>query len=181
MIFKHPLLLGVMLAALTTHAETVTLEFDLPHINTADYERPFVAVWAEQPGQRQAVKDIALWYNNKKWLKDIRRWWRKSGRYSNQKPNISQQPGSNQAIDAISGATRSAGHYQVVWDGRDAHGKPLTGPVTLYFEAVREHGDRSLLKQTIQLGNGNQDYILKAGSELGPVTIIVGEHHALTD
>lgn len=144
-------------------ADAHQIEFTIPQIATSKYQRPFVAVWVEQKGQRKAVSTISVWFDDKKWLKDIRRWWRKAGRYG-------------QAVDGVTGATRAPGGYTLKWDGTDNQGKELPeGEYILYLEAVREHGDRTLLKQKIALGKGQQVYKLDAGAELGPVNISIGE------
>lgn len=157
-------LLSAVLSAPNLYAETVTIDMQLPAIQAGKYQRPFVAVWVEQKGQRQALKTLSIWYDDKKWLKDIRRWWRKAGRYDGD-------------IDHVTGATKPPGRYQLIWDGTDSHGKTVSpGEYTLYLEAVREHGNRTLLKQPIIMGAGNkQTYTLNAGDELGPVNIVVGE------
>lgn len=144
-------------------ASEVTVAFHLPQLAVAKYQRPFVAVWVEQKGKRKALGTISVWYDDKKWLKDIRRWWRKAGRY-------------DQNLDAVTGATKPPGHYVLKWDGKDNDGVQLEGEYTLYLEAVREHGNRTLLKQKVTLGKGKaQTYELDAGDELGPVNIQVGE------
>jgi hypothetical protein len=161
---KKLLLSALLVIAPLSQAETVTIEFQLPQLNTSQYQRPFVAVWVEQKGQRQAVKTISVWFDDKKWLKDIRRWWRKAGRY-------------DQAVDGVTGATKPPSSYNLTWDGSNIQGQPLpAGEYTLYLEAVREHGNRTLLKQKIMLGTDElQTYTLEAGDELGVVSIQVGK------
>ena len=145
-------------------AETTTIDLQLPTIGSGNYQRPYVAVWVERKGERRAVRTISVWYEDKKWLKDIRRWWRKAGRYAAD-------------LDGVTGATRAPGNYQLSWDGRDQVGQPLdAGKYTLYLEAVREHGNRTLLKQPITLGaDTSQTYQVDAGLELGAVTVRIGE------
>lgn len=154
------LLTGLMAQPLM--AQTVDIEFQLPTISSGQYKRPYAAVWVEKAGERQAVETLAIWYEDKKWLKDVRRWWRKAGRY-------------DAATDAVTGATKPPGAYKLKWSAKDAEGNALSGEYLLCFEAVREHGNRTLLKQKIELGKGTQRYQLKAGDEIGPVTIVVGE------
>lgn len=154
------LILGLL--AQPAWAQRVDVELTLPNIASSQYKRPFTAIWIEKTGQRAGNTTLAVWYDEKKWLKDIRRWWRKTGRYDD-------------ALDAVTGATKPPGKYQVSWESKDAQGNALEGEYVLYLEAVREHGNRTLLKQKIQFGAGAQTYHLKAGDELGPVKIIVGE------
>lgn len=140
-------------------AQEVEMEFTLPVIQTGQYQRPYVAVWVET-SKGKAVKTLAIWHEDKKWLKDLRRWWRKAGRY--QKENL----------DAVTGATKAPGQFTLLWDGKDHKGVSLpAGEYQLCFEASREHGSRTLLKQKFQLPASGQSYQLKAGTELGPVVI----------
>ena len=143
-------------------AQSVDVTLTLPAISSGQYKRPYVAVWVERKGERRALTTLAVWHEDKKWLKDIRRWWRKAGRY-------------NSDVDGVTGATRAPGTYRLSWNGKDAAGIALSGDVLLCLESVREHGDRTLLKQVIHLGDGAQHYTLAAGEELGPISIQVGE------
>src|SRR5206468_3894354 len=54
--------------------------------------------------------------------------------------------------DAVSGATRAAGAYNLQWDGKGLDGKPLAGDHTLWIEAAREHGPHSVMSGPIVLG-----------------------------
>lgn len=153
------LLLGLATPALA--APAVSVEFELPRIANGEAHRPFVAVWVEQAGK--PVRSLALWMDDNEWEVDLRRWWRKAGRYGDQK------------LDAVTSATRGAGSYQLNWDGRTASGQPLAaGKYLLVLEAVREDGNRTLLKQPFNLGGEAQRFSLPAGQEIGPVTLIVG-------
>lgn len=152
-------MLALSLASLPAVAD-VTLSLELPRHEGSQY-RPYVAVWVENP-QQQAVATIAVWRKEADWLKDMRRWWRKSGRYENDLP------------DGVSGATRKPGVHQLHWDGRDHQGNALpSGRYTLHIEAVREHGSRSLVSQSIELDQ-TASYHLKPVAELGPITIHTG-------
>lgn len=160
---KSVAMVGLLSGSALLHADQVSISFELPQIAVAKYQRPFVAVWVEEKGQRKALDTVGVWYDDKKWLKDIRRWWRKAGRY-------------DQELDGVTGATKPPGSYELIWDGKDKQGNEVSGEVTLYLEAVREHGNRTLLKQKINLGSGaKQSYELTAGDEIGPVRILVGD------
>jgi len=151
------LLLAACLSLPAVYADTLRIELELPVIQTVQYEPPFVAIWLEQKGQRRAVKTLSVWYNDKKWLKDIRRWWRKAGRY-----------GDDDDFDAVTSATRVPGRYQEQWELTDL----VAGEYILYLEAVREHGNRTVLKQAITLGAEQAQQIeLAGGQEIGPVNI----------
>ncbi|GLP95593.1 DUF2271 domain-containing protein [Paraferrimonas sedimenticola] len=165
---KKRLLLGAVAAVLLGSAQaanvppsaSMQIEFELPKLEVADYARPYVAIWVEDSGGK-TVRNIALWTGkDTEWLKDIRRWWRKFGRYQ------------GDGIDAYSSATRPAGQYQVQWDAKDGEGNPVTsGDYTLYVEVVREHGGRDLVRQPIQLGQQEFSMSSKAKYEIGSVTL----------
>lgn len=66
-------------------AAQMDIEVQIPRLDVAEYHRPYVALWLEQDNRHAA--DVALWYDLKlaeqegeKWLKDLRQWWRRSGR-----------------------------------------------------------------------------------------------------
>ncbi|MFN3881280.1 MAG: DUF2271 domain-containing protein [Nitrincola lacisaponensis] len=142
--------------------EAVTIEVTLPAIEGPMYYRPYVAVWVEND-QGEVVKNIALWSKEPDWLKDMRRWWRKTGRYG----------GAD--IDAVSGATRRPGSYSLSWDGMDAQGQSLSpGRYSVHVEAAREHGSRSWVQADIELGSGPKKYTIEPSEELGEIHIMTG-------
>ncbi|MBP7567904.1 MAG: DUF2271 domain-containing protein, partial [Burkholderiaceae bacterium] len=67
-------------------AADMALKVEIPRLTVAEYHRPYVAIWIEKNDQSFAG-NLAVWYDIKmrnnegtKWLKDMRAWWRKSGR-----------------------------------------------------------------------------------------------------
>lgn len=94
------------------------------------------------------------------WLKDLRSWWRKVGRYD------------RELVDAVTSATRPAGQYRFVWDGTSDNGERLEqGEYTIHIEVVREHGGRNYLRQKVTLGNENASYQLTPTEETGVITL----------
>ncbi|GAD77222.1 hypothetical protein VAZ01S_066_00140 [Vibrio azureus NBRC 104587] len=137
----------------------VDVEFQLPTINTTTYARPYVAVWIED-ADRKPVKTIQLWVGKDEWLKDLRSWWRKVGRYD------------RELVDAVTSATRPAGQYRFIWDGKDDAGQPLEqGEYTFHVEVVREHGGRNYLRQKMQLADNEVSYQIKPTEETGQITL----------
>ena len=71
--------------ALGLAEKQLAIDLDLPNIQADPYFRPYVAIWLEDTN-RQPIETIALWYqintenveepDDKKWLKDLRQWWR---------------------------------------------------------------------------------------------------------
>ena len=133
---------GLLLAALLagpTLAADLEVTVAIPRLDVAEYHRPYVAVWIERPDNSVAA-NLAVWYDLKmandegtKWLKDMRQWWRRSGR-------TLQMP-----VDGVSGATKPAGEHRLQFKA----GKPPlvdlpTGDYRLVVEAAREVGGREL-------------------------------------
>jgi len=141
-----------------SQATTLTVDFTLPEFDKQDYRKPYVAIWAET---KDDTKNLLLWHltkrDNDKWLVDIRRWWRKEGRYSNNK------------FDGMTGATKSAGQHQVQLDIAD-----LTD-FTLLIEVVRQKGGRSLVRQKINLNDNSPHYNIAPSDEIGDIKIKVNK------
>ena len=67
-------------------AGTLELSVEIPKLSVAEYHRPYVAVWIEDASGKVAA-NLSVWYDvdlkdneGEKWLKDIRQWWRRTGR-----------------------------------------------------------------------------------------------------
>lgn len=142
-------------------AEQVEIQVNIHELDSAMYYRPYVAVWVED-AQENSIKTLSVWRKEADWLKDMRRWWRKAGRYDQGE------------LDSVTGATRRPGSYPVIWDGKDQQGKTVpAGRYIINIEAAREHGSRSLIRQPIELGAGPLSYSTEAAEELGSITIQV--------
>ena len=164
------LLLPALLAGLiarTAHAADIGLSIEVPRLDVAEYHRPYVAIWIEHPDQSVAA-DLAVWYdvakkNNEgtEWLKDMRQWWRRSGR--NQ-----QFP-----VDGVSGATKPAGKHALAFD---AASKPLSqlkpGQYAVVVEAAREVGGRELVRIPFQWPPQKAEQLAARGEhELGAIAL----------
>jgi hypothetical protein len=143
-------------------AQVITVEVEIPEIQTTPYHKPYVAVWIETP-KRKGVHTLAFWKEQSDWFKDLRQWWRKIGRKKS--PNY----------DATTGATRKPGKYQLSWDGLNLNGNKLNaGEYVLHIESVREQGSREYLRQKFTFGlNQTQQYQLQGKSELGSIIISI--------
>jgi len=123
--------------------------------------RPFVAVWVENE-KSESVRTLALWYNNNRWLPDLKRWYAKHFEKL-QKPVFT---------DAVSGATRSAGKYTIKWDMKDDNGNTVEpGKYTVYIEAVRERGTYQLINREIELNEDPKRIELEGGIEIASAFI----------
>ncbi|MCW8331735.1 DUF2271 domain-containing protein [Photobacterium sp. SDRW27] len=138
---------------------SMDVEFELPKIQTSMYARPYVAVWIED-ANRKPVRTVQLWVGKDEWLKDLRSWWRKVGRYD------------RGLVDAVTSATRPAGEYRFVWDGLDDGGKRVEqGEYTFYAEVVREHGGRNYIRQKMTLGESTFTHQIPPTKETGSITL----------
>jgi len=149
----------------------LTVNIEVPRLNVSEYHRPYVAAWIERPDQSVAGT-LAVWYDVKnkggnaegegtKWLKDMRQWWRRTGREL-------EMP-----VDGVSSATRPAGKHQIaVSEGSVALPKLPPGAYKLYVEAAREVGGREIVSIPFQWPPAKADQSKVAGSsELGEVTL----------
>ncbi|MBR7889768.1 DUF2271 domain-containing protein [Marinomonas sp. A79] len=135
-----------------SYAASMDVAFEIPRISTEKYARPYVAIWAEHSGESTP---FLVWHLQKKddeWLSDLRRWWRKLGRYDNH-------------VDALTGATKGPGHYQETFALGDLN------DFTLYVEAARENGGHSLVKTKINTQDRVTEYRIPADTELGDIVI----------
>ncbi len=151
------LLLAGLVAAPASAADTISIT--LPRLKVAEYHRPYVAAWIEPAGGGTA-QTLLVWYYVKKagaepgtkWLADLRTWWRKAGR-------TLQVP-----ADGVSGATRTAGTYQIPLP---ASIKP--GAYTLFVEATREAGGREVV--SLPLAVPAKPTQASGKTELGQITV----------
>lgn len=132
--------LATVLPVIPAAAAELTLSLELPRLDVAEYHRPYVAMWIEKADQT-FVADLAVWYDLKlrngegtKWLKDLRGWWRKSGR------------DRAMPVDGLSSATRAPGEHKIQFSAGKAPLASLPpGEYRLVVEAAREVGGREVV------------------------------------
>lgn len=110
----------------------------IPRLKVAEYHKPYIAFWVEKPGAQ--ARTVAVWYDHDKkanegtkWLRDVRQWWRASGRAMTFPAN------------GITGATRAPGTHKIAFT-RAQLGALAPGQYTLLIEAAREVGGREVLR-----------------------------------
>lgn len=160
---------GLLTAPLMVAAE-LEVKVEIPRINVAEYHRPYVAMWIEKPDQSFAA-NLTVWYDlqttkaekGTTWLKDLRMWWRKSGREL------------AMPVDGVSGATRPPGVHPVVFKGSRAPLATLApGSYELVVEAAREVGGREVVRIPFQWpAKSGQPMKAHGRSELGQVQLVV--------
>lgn len=149
-------------------AAGMDVSIEIPRLSVAEYHRPYVAMWLE-PAAGGAATNLALWYdhdmkNNEgvKWLRDLRQWWRKSGR------------DLTLPVDGLTGATRAPGTHKLSFSGKGAVAKLPPGNYQLVVEAAREVGGRELLRLPLQWPPKQAETkSVKGQHELGAVSLAV--------
>lgn len=161
--------LTLLLCSTYAGAGELNLSIEIPTLNVAEYHKPYVAIWIEDSKGRHQ-QNLSLWYDHdmrddegSKWLKDLRLWWRRSGRQL------------SSPADGFSGATRPVGtHELVIKSGSSAIRDLPAGDYRLVVEAVREVGGRELLKLPFQWPADSTYKTFQQGSnELGRVQLTV--------
>jgi hypothetical protein len=141
-------------------AQSIDVTVNIPRLKVAEYHKPYVAIWIEPAGGKP--RTLSIWYdydmkNNEgtKWLRDVRQWWRASGR-------TLRHP-----ADGITGATRAPGPQKVSLNV----GALTPGQYTLVVEAAREVGGREMLRLPFAWPPKTGQTASAAGkSELGAVS-----------
>jgi len=128
---------------------------------TGQYHPPYVASWIEN-SQGKPVRTLLLWREKAKWLKDIRRWWRKIGKKD------------AELVDSITSATRITGKYSLSFLAQNDKKKSLQqGQYTLFIEVVRENGGRAMIRQPFSLNGKEEAFILAATNETDEIKFLV--------
>ena len=121
--------------------------------------RPYVAVWVEDANHKP-VRRLALWYRKPRWLPDLRSF-------------SDVQRESPIDLMSITSATRSAGDYSLVWDGKNDQGQFVEqGNYTIYIEAAREHGTYQLMKQSMKFDGKAKTQAIAGNEELSAASLV---------
>jgi len=164
---RYSIALSLPLASATAMGAELALKLEVPQLNVAEYHRPYIAAWLENADQK-VVANLAVLYDVKKkdnagtkWLKDVRQWWRKSGR------------DVEMPMDGVSGATRVPGEQSLTFPGaKAALDKLPAGQYTLVVEAAREAGGREAVKVPLQWPPKSAQNVSGQGKEeLGAVVV----------
>lgn len=157
------------LASTPALAADLALKLQIPQIDVAEYHRPYVAVWLERADHSVAA-NLAVWYDLKKrdhegekYLKDLRQWWRRSGR------------DLDMPVDGVSGPTRVIGEQELRFkSGTAPLGDLPAGQYELVIEAAREAGGRELVKIPMQWPVPKATELQAQGSsELGKISLLI--------
>ncbi|MAT34065.1 MAG: hypothetical protein CMK06_02790 [Ponticaulis sp.] len=151
-------------------AQNMDVGVELPQLSVAEYHRPYVAVWISHPDHRVAA-NLSVWYQldegpegkGETWLKDIRQWWRRTGR------------SLDMPVDGVSSATRPPGQYTLSFSSDDERLRDLeSGDYILHVEASREVGGREMISIPFSWSDdANAEFSESGESELGEVKLIL--------
>ncbi|WP_291078273.1 DUF2271 domain-containing protein [Hyphomonas sp.] len=134
----------------------------IPEQDTADYERPYVAVWIADP-RRNLVRILMLAGDESRWMEENYFWYRR----------FALKAGS--LVDAVAGPTRRPGRYDLQWDGLTDDGQTVPpGGYILHVEAAREHGGHQRSSHAFTLSEAPFSATIPAGEELGEIEIRFG-------
>lgn len=148
---------------------SMEIKVEIPKLDVAEYHRPYVAMWIERP-DRTVAANLSVWYDQankkdkgEKWLKDVRQWWRRTGREL------------TLPADGLSGATRPVGIHEIKFEpGHPAIAALQPGEYELIVEAAREVGGRELVRIPFKWPADKDVAGAAAGKEeLGAVSLTV--------
>ena len=109
--------------------------------------RPYLAVTIEDV-RGNPVRTVALWVNRsrgERWISELHRWFR------NERER--QRASGGDLVATASSATRVAGVYSVVWNGRDDRGQLVDlGEYFVCIESNRQNGTYQLLRAPFTFG-----------------------------
>lgn len=126
------------------------------------WKRPYVAVWIEDI-TGAPVRTLCLWIEDKRWLRDLRRWTRANAEVP-------------QLTDLVSQATRKAGAYTLAWDGKDDEGRQvIANKYKVCIEVVREHGTYQLIQREIELLQKPVELQLEGNAEVAKARLVFGK------
>ena len=136
----------------------VVIDFTYAPSSGGNAKNPYIAVWVET-ASGDFVDTVSLWYEsgeNDRYLRDMRAW-------------ISASGGTDRSM---SGATRTAGSYSVVWDGSDASGQKVAqGEYLFFIECARERGPYDVISQPMTIGASPTSASPAGKGEISAVTM----------
>lgn len=140
----------------TSGAAVAEISFTFAGSSGGRTKNPYIAVWIED-SSGALVQTVSLWHlqQNDRWLNSLTRWAQVSG-----------------GTETNSSGTRAAGTYTVSWDGNDANGSKVSaGDYYVCVESAVEHGNYSLVREQVTLGDSSMEKTLADNGDLSGVSI----------
>lgn len=139
----------------------MSISIELPKIASPKYRKPYVAVWIED-STGKAIRTIAVWGNSPKYLRDLSGWWK-----------FAQ---GNNALIAVTRATRLPGKYTLTWDGKDDSGALVEqGVYVVKVEVHREHGKHLVQSGKIRCESAAAKVTLEKNAETEATVVEFGK------
>src|SRR5262245_34428220 len=134
---------------------------NLPLTSGRSSKRPYVAVWVEDSSNK-LVRVLAIWAGKSKYNSTLSTFWGVVG-------------GNFQRFRPVTRATRSAGAYDLVWDGLDNDRKPVPlGSYRISVETNQEDGTYAKQVGTIEIGDSPASITLPATTNFDAVVVRYG-------
>jgi len=137
------------------------LTINLPLTAGRSKKRPYVAVWVEDSSNR-LVRVLAIWAGKSKYNSTLSTFW-------------GVVAGNFQPFRPVTRATRSAGSYDLAWDGLDNARKPVAlGSYRITVETNQEDGTYAKQAGTIEIGASPASTTLPATTNFDAVVVRYG-------
>jgi len=141
----------------------VAIDYTLPKPVAGRLFGAYVSIWVTD-ANNQPIRQVLLTGNDTNYIDQNFVWWRRYGRSA---PKM---------VDAMSKPTRPAGHYTVVWDGKDQNGTRVgQGRYTIHVEAIREHGQHNYQAVPMNLSDTPAQATAPSGEEIQDITLAYGK------
>jgi hypothetical protein len=156
-----PMATGPEQEASGTSGMELTINVEIARIE-GRAKRPYLAVWVEDK-DHFPVRDIALWRGERKYINEMRAWYR-----GEQMRSLAE----GALPKTVTSATRPPGKYSFKWDGLDNAGKPVKpGKYAVLIEATREHGTDQTIHQEIDWSGAPKQVTLPGGIEIAGASL----------
>ena len=133
----------------------------LPLTSGRSSKRPYVAVWVEDSSNK-LVRVLAIWVGKSKYYSTLSTLWNVLG-------------GNFHQFRPVTRATRSAGKYDLVWDGLDNNRNPVPlGSYRITVETNQEDGTYAKQVGTIEVGDRPASTTLPATTNFDAVVVRYG-------
>lgn len=155
-----------LLGATAASAAPLVATIEVPALDVAEYHRPYVAIWIEG-ADKAVLANVGVWYDvdmkndeGETWLKDLRQWWRKTGREL------------DLPVDGVSGPTRPVGVHEVSVSEALLAKLSAGAEYALVVEASREVGGREVVRLPFTwAADAKIDASAAGKTELGAITL----------
>jgi thiamine biosynthesis lipoprotein len=138
------------------------IDLTLARPKTRKYRRPYAVIWIED-SKKNPVRTLTLWGKKSKYVDDLSVWYRWGRKHSDVRR-------------AVTRATRSAGKYQIDWDGKDDNGKMLArAAYTVHVEVAREHGKHVHMSAVIDCTKQTDSAKMQGNIEVSGVVLKFGK------